>query len=202
MKVQSVLLIMIVLLIIVAGLLHNSNKNLREEISIAEANNKALLMDNSLTDSTNRILKLTINQLNYYNDSILNKLNETRRSLGIKDKNIQELQYLLSVSKVKETIVVKDTIFKDPDIKVDTLVGNEWYKISLNLCYPSTISVEPSFVNEYMLFTTMKKETIKPPKKTWIGRLFQRKHYVMEAVVTDKNPYSEVKQQKFIKVLQ
>ena len=47
-----------------------------------------------------------------------------------------------------------------------------------------------------------KKETINPPKKCWLLRLFQKKHTILEVNVIEKNPYSENKQQRFIEIIE
>ena len=51
------------------------------------------------------------------------------------------------------------------------------------------------------IYTFYKKETINKPKKTKIGRFFQKKKKVLEVEVVEHNPNITVKQSKFIKVL-
>ena len=43
--------------------------------------------------------------------------------------------------------------------------------------------------------------TVDPPKKCWIGRLFQKKQTIVEIDVVQENPYCMDKTQKFIKVI-
>ena len=73
--------------------------------------------------------QLTIDQLKSYQDSILKKLNDTRKELGIKDKRLEVMQYVASSFVKADTIVYRDTIFREPSFAVDTLLGDEWYKI-------------------------------------------------------------------------
>ena len=42
------------------------------------------------------------------------------------------------------------------------------------------------------------RETVNPPCKTWIGRLFQKKHNVYNVTVIENNPYINIKENKFI----
>lgn len=177
------------------------NKNLRNDLSTSKNNEKAYILENSNLKEEFRVFKLTIDQLNYYNDSIIEKMNKVRKELDIKDKEIKSLQYLLSEAQKTDTVVFTDTLFIDPNLNVDTTMGDEWYNLGLKLQYPSTIIVNPTFVSEKYIITNYRKETIEPPKKCWFLRIFQRKHKVVEVEVIEKNPYIDNKQQKFIEIL-
>lgn len=143
----------------------------------------------------------SVEQLNYYNDSILEKMNEVRKELGIKDKDLKQLQYLLSESQRRDSIVFRDTLFREPILNIDTIIGDKWYQMKLGLRYPSTIITDPKFVSEKYIMVDYKKETINPPKKCWLLRLFQKKHTILEVNVIEKNPYIENKNSKFIEVI-
>ena len=56
-------------------ILYNRNQNLKEEISVSMSNQKAFIAENSSLKEENRVFKFTVEQLNYYNDSILQKMN-------------------------------------------------------------------------------------------------------------------------------
>ena len=83
-------------------ILYNKNQSLMGELSVLVSNQKASIAENSSLKDENRVFKFTVEQLNYYNDSILQKMNDVRKELKIKDKNIKQLQYLLSVSTKKQ----------------------------------------------------------------------------------------------------
>ena len=55
------------------------------------SNQKAFIAENSSLKEENRVFKFTVEQLNYYNDSILQKMNEVRKELKIKDGNNAEV---------------------------------------------------------------------------------------------------------------
>ena len=196
------IVILVSLLAISTYTLYTNNKKLKEEISISMSNQKAFIAENSLLKEENRVFKFTIEQLNHYNDSILQKMNEVRKELKIKDKDLKQMQYLLSEAQKKDTIVFRDTLFREPTLKIDTLLGDRWYQMKLGLRYPSTIITEPKFVSEKYVIVDYKKETINPPKKCWLLRLFQKKHKVVEVNVVEKNPYIENKQQRFIEIVE
>ena len=189
------------LLAIRTYILYTNNQKLKEEISISMSNQKAFIAENSSLKEENRVFKFTIEQLNHYNDSILQKMNEVRKELKIKDKDLKQMQYLLSEAQKKDTIVFRDTLFREPTLKIDTLLEDRWYQMKLGLRYPSTIITEPKFVSEKYIIVDYKKETINPPKKCAIARWFQKKHKVVEVEVVEKNPYIENKQQRFIEIV-
>ena len=190
------------LLAVSTYIFYNRNQNLKEEMLVSMSNQKAFIAENSSLKDESRAFKFTVEQLNCYNDSILQKMNEIRKELKIKDKDLKQMQYLLSEATKKDTIVFRDTLFREPTLDIDTLVGDKWYQMKLGLKYPSTITTDPKFVSEKYIITSLKKETINPPKKYWLLRLFQKKHKVVEVNVVEKNPYIENKQQRFIEIVE
>lgn len=64
-------------------ILYNRNRDLKEEISVSMTNQKAFIAENSSLKEENRAFKFTIEQLNYYNDSILQKMNDVSKELKI-----------------------------------------------------------------------------------------------------------------------
>ena len=181
--------------------LYNRNQDLKEEISVSMSNQKAFIAENSSLKEENRVFKFTVEQLNYYNDSILQKMNNIRKELKIKDKNLKQLQYLLSVSTKKDTVLFTDTVFKDKSLALDTIIGDKWYNIRLGLKYPNLIYTEPTFTSEKYIIVNKKKETVNPPKKFFLFRWFQRKHWVMEVKKKKKNPYIKEIDNKFVEII-
>ena len=182
--------------------LYNRNQDLKEEISVSMSNQKAFIAENSSLKEENRVFKFTVEQLNYYNDSILQKMNNIRKELKIKDKNLKQLQYLLSVSTKKDTVLFTDTIFRDKSLALDTIIGDKWYNIRLGLKYPNLIYTEPTFTSEKYIIVNKKKETVNPPKKFFLFRWFQRKHWVMEVHIKEKNPYIKETNNKFVEIIE
>lgn len=200
--INIVIVILVASLSISSYILYTDNKSLERKLSISVSNEKAYIAENSLLKNENRVFKFTVGQLNYYNDSILEKMNEVRKELEIRDRDLKQMQYLLSEAQKKDTIVFRDTLFREPTLDIDTLVGDKWYQMRLGLKYPSTITTDPKFVSEKYIMMDYKKETINPPKKCWLLRLFQKKHKVVEVNVVEKNPYIENKQQRFIEIVE
>nr|UVN09345.1 MAG: hypothetical protein [Bacteriophage sp.] len=195
-------IVLVSLLAVSTYTFYNKNQSLKEELSVLMSNQKAFISENSSLKEESRMFKFTVEQLNYYNDSILQKMNEVRKELNVKDKDLKQMQYLLSEATKKDTIVFRDTLFREPSLSIDTLIGDKWYQMRLGLKYPSTITTAPTFISEKYVVVDYKKETINPPKKCWLLRLFQKKHKVVEVNVVEKNPYIENKQQRFIGIVE
>ena len=85
------IVILVSLLAISTYTLYTDNQSLKEEISVSMSNQKAFIAENSSLKEENRVFKLTVEQLNYYNDSILQKMNEVRKKLKIKDGKNAEI---------------------------------------------------------------------------------------------------------------
>lgn len=192
--------VFIIVLMSGVGYLIYNNIQLRDRYYTSMENVKAYDSQLSGLKDDNRVFKLTVEQLNYFNDSIIVKLNESRKELGIKDKHIQQLQYELLVASKADTLIMNDTIFVN-NFQLDTIVGDKWVKTYLHMKYPSTIALKPEVTLERHTFINGKRETVNPPKKFFLFRWFQRKHTVVEVTTRELNPYVEEKTQRFIQII-
>ena len=195
--------ILIVFIVFISDMFASSKKirALESKLEISTTNESILLNQFDSLNSYNKELQLNIEQLKYSNNITLDKLNKVRKELNIKDKELQKLQYQLSISNKTDTVVYRDTIFKE-DIKLDTLIKDDWYSLNLDLEYPSTIIVNPKFKSEKYVVTSLKKEIKGTSKKCWLGRIFQKKHNVIRVEVVEKSPYIETKEQVFINIIE
>lgn len=201
MKLSLFKVLFIVSLLGIGIYIWNERQDLKKEVCTLRNNQKAFIAENSSLKDESRAFKFTIEQLNYYNDSILQKMNNVRKELSIKDKNLKQMQYLLSEATKKDTIVFRDTLFREPTLDIDTLVGDKWYNIRLGLKYPNLITTNPTFISEKYIIVNKKKETINPPKKFFLFRWFQKKHTILEVNMVEKNPYIENKNNRFIEII-
>lgn len=197
-------IITLIILALIAGIsyLYTENLRLNHEYKIAAENIKAYDAQLSGLEGNNRVLKLTVEQLNYFNDSIIKKMKVVQKELGIKDKRLQQLQYEASHAQRTDTIILKDTLFRDPQLRLDTIVGDKWFKTNLHLEFPSTIALKPEIELEKYTFINGKRETVNPPKKFFLFRWFQKKHTVVEVNVREMNPYVKDKTQRFIQIIE
>ena len=200
MKFKIISIIIGIVLLGIIGVLYNKINSLKSELDISITNNKAYQTELQGAKEESYMYKLSNEQLKYFNDSITQKLKEAREKVKIKEKNVIQYQYINTVTTKIDTVEFTDTIFKN-NVSIDTVIGDEWYNIDLKLKYPDTLIMNPKFKNETIVLISSKKETIDPPKKWWWQRLFQKKHIVVKVNVVENNPYSEVKEQRFIETI-
>lgn len=180
---------------------HDKIKHLNAELVVASNNNKAYELENSSLNDKIIEFQLTADQLNISNDSLMQKLNAVRNQLGIKDKQISHLQYLVSQNNKKDTVIIKDTIFQK-GVVLDTTLKDDWSSLKLHAEYPNIIGAEYSFKNSTAIVAHTSRVTVDPPKKCWLARLFQKKQTIVEVDVVQENPYCENKEQRFVKIVE
>lgn len=192
---------LIVLLVCSLIYMVHQNRTLTVKYETSIENIKAYDSQLSGLNNSNKVFKLTIDQLNYFKDSILIKMNEVRKELNIKDSKIKQMQYKLSHVEKPDSVILKDTVFVE-SFKLDTIIGDEWANTHLIMKYPNYIKFTPKFKLESFLFVESKKETVNPPKKFFLFRWFQKRHTVLNVTVKENNPYVKNKTQRFIQIIE
>lgn len=77
------------------------------------SNQKAFIAENSSLKEENRAFKFTVEQLNYYNDSILQKMNDVRKELKIKDCNNADVFLAVNDTAVEFDIYLEAKAYVD-----------------------------------------------------------------------------------------
>ena len=198
---KKYLILAIVVLVAIIGAMWQQVKYANEKWEVATANMKAYDAQLAAEGEKNIALQLTVDQLGYFKDSVLQELDNTRKQLKIKNKNLKALQAVKSGFTKRDTITMRDTLFKEPTLAIDTLIGDKWYNVRLGLKYPSMIAVQPYFKSEKHIVVSSKKETVNPPKKFFLFRWFQRKMRVIHIDVVEKNPYVEDQTSRYIEII-
>lgn len=129
MKIKFIIAAVIVALILglcsTVAIQSNKIHKLNDDLKVAVTNVKAYESEiDSLNDNAIQF-QLTAAQLNHSKDSIAQKLNETRKQLKKKDKEISELQYIASENRKVDSIYVRDTIFENPEFVLDTTISDK-----------------------------------------------------------------------------
>ena len=187
--------------IIIVVLLNQRSKTEKKWKDAVE-NAKAYSELFSNSENKNRAFKLTIDQLKNSSDSIFQELNEARKELKIKDSKLKSLQYVSSSFSKVDTITLKgDTVFKDPQLSIDTLLSDKWYSVKVGLKYPSTVTIEPKFLSIKYIVVSAKKETVNPPKRFFLFRWFQKKQIRLNVDVVEKNPYVQNQDNRFVEIV-
>lgn len=175
-------------------------KRLNDNLLVAVNNNKAYESERDSLKNNTIQFQFTVDQLNHSNDSLINKINDIRKQVNVKNKQISELQYFASVNNKRDSIIVRDTIFQK-GVALDTTISDDWSKLAIRAEYPNFLDVDYSFKNETLVVMHDSRVTVDPPKKCWLARLFQKKQTIVEIDVVQENPYCENKEQKFIKIV-
>jgi hypothetical protein len=195
------LIITIIVLLAIMGAMWQQISYSDEKRKIAEANVKAYSHQLDADGRKTMALQLTCDQLNYFKDSVLQELNETRKQLKVKDKNLKAVQLVGSSFSKADTIYHTDTLFREPSLQMDTLIGDEWYSVRLGLKYPSMVAVKPEFKSKKHIVVSSKKETVNPPKKFFLFRWFQKKMTVIHVDVVEKNPYVSDETTRYVEII-
>lgn len=182
-------IIAIILLLAVIGVTIGQYNRMMRKYDAAVQNNKAFAAQIDQDQRNSVVFQTTISQLRYLNDSISQKLIETQKKLGIKNKQVKELTYLsMELSRI-DTVTFVDTIFREHMVDIDTVIGDKWMNTHLVFKYPNKVTIEPKTVSEKEVILYSKRETVEPPKKFFLARWFQKRHTVIHAVVNEENPY-------------
>ena len=191
----------IILLSVSSSVLYKKNVTLNRELAKSNSNVNAYELFNSELKDSVLVLNYTIDALNNSVDSINQKMNAVRKELRVKDKELESISRLVMTSSKKDTVTLRDTIFLK-DMKIDTtLTDKNWYSLALSLEYPNKIAVHPEFNSDTYIVISSSKRIVGKPKACWIGRLFQKRHVVVEGRIVEKNPYINVNEQRFIKIV-
>ena len=174
--------------------------NLKTNLDYAENNVKAYASLNDSITQNNRVFSLKIEDLTRLNDSLFLEMKNVSDRLKIREDRIRQMQYMMDSYNKTDTVVVRDTIFKETGFKLDTLLGDEWGKTRLQLEHPNTIIVGHSYTNKKHVIFASYKEPIKE-RKWFLSKWLTRKRIYVEATVIDENPYVETKETRFVECL-
>jgi len=192
---NKVLIALILLVVGLCGSLYYAMgriSTLNEEVARQTMNYRA-------SEDSRRELTLTIDELKYSNDSLNQKILETIKEAGVKTRKVTEVVYVESKAEIHDTIVVKEPIFL---AELDTIIYKPYTTIKLGIKPPSGLSVDLSVKSEMTAIFHTYKETVNPPKKFWLFRLFQKKKVVTVVDIVENNPYICTENKRFINVQQ
>lgn len=179
----------------------STNRSLRAQYEAVSANEKSLMGRIEGNQKDIVAYQTTISTLRHTNDSVIRHLMDKQKELKIKDKELQAMASLESNFHTVDTILLIDTIFKEPSFTMDTTIKDEWRSTELHMQYPGNIYVDSKMRSQKEVYVTTTRETIDPPKKCWLLRLFQKKHTVARVKIEEDNPHLESEQNVYIQVV-
>lgn len=193
----KVTLILVLSLLIACIILIMFNSNLRKDIGVYDNNFKALTLERDSIKKEAIAYKFSVEQLEYLNDSIIDNLNDMRVKLNIKENQLLQMQNIKTEVTIRDSVFFKDTVFKTSFVKIDTVISDDWYSLAISL-NKNKLNIETKYKSDLCVFAKNSREILGTPKKCAVGRWFQRKHNVIRVEVIDRNPYSVIKEQKFV----
>ena len=116
----------------------------------------------SRTEKQNRVLQLTINELQNSKDSLIEQANRVQKRLKIKNKNLEQVQVINTV--IKDTITKVITVDKNfsEELKINPLTTIKVTRID------SILTAKLDITNQQILFVEEKKEYKNKYKNGWI----------------------------------
>lgn len=193
----KVTLILVLSLLIACIILVMFNSNLRKDIGVYDNNFKALTLERDSIKKEAIAYKFSVEQLEYLNDSIIDNLNDMRVKLNIKENQLLQMQNIKTEVTIRDSVFFKDTVFKTSFVKIDTVISDDWYSLAISLD-KNKLNIETKYKSDLCVFAKNSREILGTPKKCAVGRWFQKKHNVIRVEVIDRNPYSVIKEQKFV----
>lgn len=196
----------LILLVVAVGLVWYyiaDYRRMKADNELMEKNIKALMEQYDDLEAENYELMFTLEEYNYYSDSLLERLRMTQDELKIKDRELRYVQSLNTTLVRYDTVLLseRDTLFVE-GLSIDTTIGDRYISNRLMLEYPSRVELSTLVRSEKDVLITQERETVQPPKRCWLGRLFQRKHDVIKVHVKEHNPYVDKTEEVFIKIVE
>lgn len=152
------------------------------------------IVDN--TEQNSRVLQLTINELNNSKDSLLRQVQDIKKELKVKDKNLKQAQVINTV--IKDTITKPITVDRDFD---ETLKLNSLTTIKVTRT-DSILTAKLHIQNVQTLFVEEKK-VWKNKYKNGLIRFFHfdfKKIRVKNYQIKNSNPLIKVMDTRIIEI--
>lgn len=113
-------------------------------------------------EQNNRVLQLTINELNNSKDSLIQQVNEVKKELKVKDKNLTQTQVINTVIKdTITTVITKDRDFEE-ELKLNPLTTIKVTRTD------SILTAKIDIQNQQILFVEEKKVWKNKYKNGWV----------------------------------
>lgn len=172
---------------------HNQLKNKNKEIDRLNNNILYYQEQQDTLQNDNRVLRLTVDEFKDSKDSIVQQLNNVRKELNIKDKQLEQAQSQTQQIIVDTAIVVKENNFKE------VIRPNELTSIIIAKT-DSILTAKIDIKNTQTLFLSSKK-VYKRQYKNWFRRLLKfdfKKQRVYRYTIKNSNELIKVTDTKLI----
>ena len=174
--------------------LNHKNKKLSESLERAQNNIEAYQGSLAGSQQANNVLKLTIEELQNYNDNLVNKIDSVRKELNIKTKQLNAAAtqtQVINVNQGKEVVGDIITILKD-NVYSDSIKFNDLTTVKYTIG-KDTVNIGLDVHNTQYLYIYADREY--KNKKSFIKRLF-----TFDFKKVNKYKYNTVNTNDLIKV--
>ena len=195
-NIRVVVISIICLLTAAIFVLCSQLKNKNEEINRLSNNIQAYEQIVSNKEENNRVLQLTINELNNSKDSLIQQVNEVKKELKVKDKNLKQVQVINTV--IKDTIT--KVITRDRDFS-ETLKLNPLTTIKVNRT-DSILTAKIDIQNQQILFVEEKKVYKNKYKNGWVRfwHFDWKKIRIRQYQIENSNPLIKVTDTRIVEL--
>ena len=177
-----------------ATMLNHQNKKLSESLEVAQNNIEAYQGSLQGSQQANNVLKLTVEELQNYNDELVNKIDSVREELNIKAKHVNTAAtqtQTINVNQGKEVVGDILTILKD-SVYSDSIAFNNLTTVRYTIG-KDTVNIGLDIHNTQYLYVYTTREY--KNKKSFIKRLF-----TLDFKKVTKNKYKTVNTNDLIQV--
>lgn len=175
-------------------MLNKQNKKLSESLERAQNNIEAYQGSLAGSQQANNVLKLTVQELQNYNDNLVNKIDSVRKELNIKTKQLNAAAtqtQVINVNQGKEVVGDIITILKD-SVYSDSIRFNDLTTVKYTIG-KDTVNIGLDVHNTQYLYIYADREY--KNKKSFIKRLF-----TFDFKKVNKYKYNTVNTNDLIKV--
>ena len=193
----KVVTIGIISLLTVAIFILGSQLN-RKNKEIDRLFNNVKAYEQLATDSKqlNTVLQLTVNELNNSKDSLIQQVEQARKELKIKNKNLQQAQVINTV--IRDTVTKVITVDRnfDEELKINPLTTIKVTRTD------SILTAKIDITNQQILFIEEKKEYKNKYKNGWIRfwHFDWKKIKVRKYQIHNTNPIIKITDTRIIEI--
>lgn len=197
-KIILILLAVVAILVLAVAILIKRVSSLSTDRDNYAATAKAYAQEREAYDGSSRVFRMTIDELEASRDTLMMKLDSMRTEAKVKDKQLKSMHWRETVVEKTDTIWLKDSIFL---ADLDTTLSDGWTTTKVHIGRPNEVAVNVKVRNETTLIVRSRKETVKPPKRFFLFRLFQRKHTVVEVEAIEGNPHCTERSRRHVEII-